>query len=478
MTNEPRKIFRDKALEHLSSPEQLDQILQVVNRKSWIPLAACSGLLLVGLLWSVFGRIPVTVGGVGLLAYPRQVVSFQLPASGQIVALNVKVGDLVKKGQILGHLNQPALEQSLDQERVRLAELRARDSRLDPIFDERMKLERDANERERRVLQQRIQSTLRTAETQRAKNEASFVKQRESLEQLRAVKVALNENFKTRYDNYQKLMAEGLVSSEAVLNVRQGYIDNQAQIAELEVQVRDREVQQLRAEEAYQQQLEVVANLETQVRQLDIRSRELAQRQLETVSDADLRIQEVERTIARYEEDLRTKSQIVSEYAGRVLEVTASVGQIVNAGQRLGAIETDDAGGRMLAVGYFQVSDGKRIEPGMDVRIAPATVERERYGSMLAKVISVSPFAVTTDAVTNVVGNAEVAQGLLAGGTKIEVFAELMPDSASFSGYRWTSGHGPDVRITPGTTGEIRATIEYRRPITFFIPIVRRWSGA
>src|ERR1051325_11736697 len=105
-----RKIFREEALEHLSSPEQLDQLLQVVNPGSWLPIATLAALLLIALLWSIFGHIPISVEGVGLLVYPRQVVSLQLPASGQVVELNLKVGDFVRKGQVLGKINQPALQ--------------------------------------------------------------------------------------------------------------------------------------------------------------------------------------------------------------------------------------------------------------------------------------------------------------------------------------------------------------------------------
>ena len=476
-TQESKKIFREKALEHLSSPEQLDQLLQVVSRKSWLPLATIGGLLLVAVLWSIFGQIPVTVEGTGLLVRPRQIVSFQLPASGQIIALNVKVGDFVKKSQILGAINQPALQQSLEQERVRLAELRERNSQVVPLRDERTDLQKQANQRELHVLEQRIESTTRTAEIQKAKNETYFKKQRESLEQLRTVKLTLDKNFKDRLDGYQKLRTEGIVSNDDVLNVRQEYINNQVQIANLELQMRDAELQQLKADESYQQQMDLVANLQTQLRELEIKGKQITQQQMETASDTKLQIQEIERTIARYEEDLRTKSQIVSEYTGRILEVTASVGQIYGAGQRLGSIETEDPKGKLFAVVYFQVSDGKKIEPGLDVRIAPTTVERERYGSIIGKVETVSTFPVTTDAITNVVGNAEVAQGLSAGGSKIEVFAELSLDPSSLSGYKWTSGKGPDIKITAGTTGVARVTVEYRRPITFFIPILRRGSG-
>src|SRR5712671_718035 len=113
-----RKIFREEALEHLSSPEQLDQLLQVVNPKSWIPIVTLGALLLVAILWSIFGHIPMTVEGEGLLVYPRQVVSLQMPSAGQVVDLTIKVGDFVQKGQVLGRINQPALQQSIDQDRV------------------------------------------------------------------------------------------------------------------------------------------------------------------------------------------------------------------------------------------------------------------------------------------------------------------------------------------------------------------------
>src|SRR5262249_1108537 len=140
--NKGRKIFREQALERLSSPEQLDQLLQVVNRKSWIPIVTLGALSLIAIVWSIFGRIPMTVEGVGLLVHPRQVVSLQLPASGQLVELNIKVGDFIQKGQVLGKINQPALEQSLDQDRVRLSEARERNGRILPLRERRTALEK------------------------------------------------------------------------------------------------------------------------------------------------------------------------------------------------------------------------------------------------------------------------------------------------------------------------------------------------
>jgi len=62
-------IFRKEALERLSSPEQLDQLMKIVTPRSWLPLAALAGLLGCGLVWSIVGRIPVTTTGKGALVF-------------------------------------------------------------------------------------------------------------------------------------------------------------------------------------------------------------------------------------------------------------------------------------------------------------------------------------------------------------------------------------------------------------------------
>ena len=67
-----RSLFRQEALERLSSPEQLDQLMRIVTLKSWIPLATLGGLLACSLVWSIIGRIPVTTTGRGVIIYSDQ----------------------------------------------------------------------------------------------------------------------------------------------------------------------------------------------------------------------------------------------------------------------------------------------------------------------------------------------------------------------------------------------------------------------
>ncbi|MFE4108286.1 hypothetical protein [Almyronema epifaneia] len=62
-----KDLFRKESLERLSSPERLDELMTIVNLKTWLPLGAIGVLLGLGLIWSWIGRIPVTTSGRGLL---------------------------------------------------------------------------------------------------------------------------------------------------------------------------------------------------------------------------------------------------------------------------------------------------------------------------------------------------------------------------------------------------------------------------
>ena len=52
-------IFREKSLERVSSPEELNDYIRVTTPSVWIVLAATVALLLGMLAWSIFGRVEV-----------------------------------------------------------------------------------------------------------------------------------------------------------------------------------------------------------------------------------------------------------------------------------------------------------------------------------------------------------------------------------------------------------------------------------
>ncbi len=52
-----KPIFRKAALERLSSPEQLDQLMQVTTPKGWLALIALAGLLVTAVILGFVGSI-------------------------------------------------------------------------------------------------------------------------------------------------------------------------------------------------------------------------------------------------------------------------------------------------------------------------------------------------------------------------------------------------------------------------------------
>src|SRR4029450_11052530 len=93
----------------ISSPEQLHRALRVVRRRGWLALLSIAGVIMLATGYLILGRIPITAKGEALFLTPSTVVPFQATGSGQIVRWRIKVGDHVKKGQVLALLDQPLI---------------------------------------------------------------------------------------------------------------------------------------------------------------------------------------------------------------------------------------------------------------------------------------------------------------------------------------------------------------------------------
>lgn len=123
---------------------------------------------------------------------------------------------------------------------------------------------------------------------------------------------------------------------------------------------------------------------------------------------------------------------------------------------------------------FFNIGDGKKVNLDMKIRISPANVERQRYGSIVGHVTDVSAYPVTSEGVLALTGNQDVAAALLEKGGTILVTGALDKDPNIPGRYAWTS-KGFDGPITAGTTTTCRITVEERPPITFVVPLLRKW---
>ncbi|NMG07813.1 NHLP bacteriocin system secretion protein [Brasilonema sp. UFV-L1] len=479
MLDQKRSLFRKESIERLSSPERLDQLMQVVSPKSWLPLAALGSLVAVAIVWSIYGRIPITVEGRGVVIYPRKVVPLQSKSAGQLLALDVKVGDVVKKGQVLATIDQAELRKQLQQQRAKLRELESQDQAVGSLQGQRLEQEKLSMQQQRLYLQQRIRELHALTPLVKTKGKDSIKQQRQGLQQRIREAQTLTPVFKQRLEIRRQLREkERAISGDEVLKAEQEYLENLQKISELQAQLKELDVKETEQEKVYRENLSTMSDLQAQLKQLDSKQASQAQQDLENATVRKKEIQEVNREIVKLELQLGNNSQIISQHNGRILELTVTPGQVVNAGTRLATVEVENPSNKLVGVTYFPVAEGKKIQSGMAIQITPQTIKRERFGGIVGTVTSISRFPITKEAAANEVGNSEVVEGLVSQKQEglMQVFAELQTDS-TFSGYKWSSSTGPRLKISPGTTTVVRVKVDERAPITFVLPILRSFSG-
>jgi len=99
--------FRHKALQKMSSPDQLDRLLKITLPRRWVGL---TGLLLVVaavVVWSAIASVPTTLNGPGFLLPQGGLREVQAPSSGTVRALSVGIGDHVVAQQTIGSVVGP-----------------------------------------------------------------------------------------------------------------------------------------------------------------------------------------------------------------------------------------------------------------------------------------------------------------------------------------------------------------------------------
>ncbi len=415
---EKRKIFREVALDRLSSPEQLDQLMQVTTPRGWIALASFGLLVVAALAWGVLGSVPERIQGQGILVHSGGVLEVESPSAGRISDLAVRVGDVIAEGQVVARLAQQELTDRIRQARARIAELERKAASLAEFG------ERDLALQARHIAERRanLEATIRA-------NESTLG--------------ALDER----------------VSSQEAL-VRQGLITRQTLLAT--IQERDAMRERVRAGRSDLAQLRVQ---ELEVR--NTRAREQEENRFE--------LEAARRELAQLTNELRVTAEVVSPYTGRVLEVVAEQGSIVDRGQPILTVDlTGKAVQPLEAVIYIPSVQGKKVKPGMQIQLAPSTVRREEYGYLLGRVTAVSDFPASPAGMRRVLKNDQLVASLSGTDAPYEVRAELIPDRANPSRYRWSSSGGPPVRIQSGTLAAGAIVVDRRRPIFMLVPQLRR----
>ena len=98
-------MFRQRALQRISSPEQLDRMVQVTLPRRWIALAALLVVVSGAVVWSVVSTVPTTLKGPGYLLPLSGLREVQAPTGGTVRDLELQVGQHVVAQQVIGSID-------------------------------------------------------------------------------------------------------------------------------------------------------------------------------------------------------------------------------------------------------------------------------------------------------------------------------------------------------------------------------------
>lgn len=343
---EKKKIFREVALERLSSPEQLDQSIQIVSPKGWLTIIGIGILLLAVLLWGFFGVIPINVFGHGIIMYDEGIFSIVSQGEGIVEKIFVNIGEKVNEGQVIAKITQTELMDTIQKDEKILAELE----------EELQKVNRE----------------------------------------------------------YER--AEQLLEENAISEVQYFEIENM-------------------------------------------------------LSSKRIQVYEVEGRIKTNKDILSETTEIRSPYPGIIFEMDLTEGMFVEKNMPVGRI--DLPGGQLQAILYFPASDGKKIDKNMLSQISPTTVKKEEYGFINGSVEQVSLYPMTREALMHSLQNELLVNKIAETEAPIEVRINLLEDSNTPSGLKWSSSMGPPIEIHSGTMCSGSVTIAKQRPISLVIPFLK-----
>jgi HlyD family secretion protein len=332
---------------------------------------------------------------------------------------DLKIGEAVRRGQLLGRLAQPEMQQQIDAQRIALQQL------LDEEKDTtgRMTALRPVQENSVRLQQAVLQRSI-------------VAKQ----DQLRSLRVIL--------EGQQELLRDGLITRQRYEQSRQ-----QALGAESDIDNARTVLQKLSVE-----QIESAAQRETRLREIGTRVLQARNRLNDLMLQHDL------------------ASQLISPHDGIVVETMAMKGDAIRNGQPVLSIEVDE--GVLEVVVYLPPnSNAKLLKPGMPAQISPVTAKKERFGYLVGTVRAVAQYPATEAGMLSLFNNTALVRELTRNGPPIAVEVELSRDPSTRSGYSWSSRTGANVELSSGTLAGGTFVVESKRPITLLIPLLRELTG-
>lgn len=410
--------FRQQALDAQARIDKLPGAMRVTSGLTRAAMGVLALLLCGATVWSAFVEVPVQIEGTGVFidTSGELLNAVRAPMEGVVETILVNEGDHVSAGQIVARLRLPDRLAALAQAERNLASLREKAEQREALHAGETETEGVARAVRRSAIEQRI---------------ANLEQQLGWRRQLEAAQETLKERGVTTNSR----LHEAQIATQTVVD------DLAAARSELQTLVVEPLLQQ-------------------------------AERDRARLGDA-MAIEEAESEITALRSELDRGAELRSPVHGVVAELSAERNGLVGAGQPVLSVIPANFSKVLDATTYVSLKDGKMVEVGQQVYIAPLSMPAREQGRLRGTVMEISEAPITEQALTRMLGNATLAESTAKGGAPFAVRVALHRDPTTVTGYSWTSGDGPDMRVTPGTPFASRITVERETLLTLALPALR-----
>ena len=370
------------------------------------------------IIWAFFGSIPHRLEGLGEVNTLGGLFKISTSYKGQIDKINVHINDDVKQGQVLFLLKQPELENTIHEMEQQLDLLKAKKSLLTSGNAISHKLKSGVNKIEAERLQAQISAAEKTLD---------FLDK----------KLAQNE----------KLLEDGLITDSQLIDIHKSIADLQANKGSQEKALKD----------------------------LVLSTQEWAQGKDISENDAESDIVNFSKKLADAKEEYRLNTEVPSPISGSVVQVNVKQGNQVTPGMQLGTVEVPDNQANYVLDMYVSFNSNARIAQGMGVDIEPFSVDRNLYGWLKGKVVTVNNYVSDGTEMANELANEDLAKLVAQKGPVYKVTVKILVDPATKSGFAWSNDKGPPFEINLGSMCKAYVKVKDKAPIDYLIPIFKEY---
>lgn len=413
-------IFRKNALKKISSAEEIDKSIFIVNPISWVVLSTLVVIIVIFVLWSIFSTLETKVKGQGIfLPHAGSVVNILSTKPSIVKDIKFQSGDYVNKNDVIIELSSANLqEQMLISKRKLIIEQQFYEQISQDISQER-RLRVDKNLEQLNYIDKNIANL---------KNE-----------------VVIDEDIYLK----NKELYKSRIVTEGQLN-------------------------------ALSTKLHLVKD---RLNNTILKKIQLSNQDNKLIHQENTRLANIRKNISAYANALESLEIELGELivkapaSGFITEIKVIKNTRVNANQSIANLVISKESNNILKLtqnhrleylAYIDLLNGKKLKKGMTVNIEVHYLDKNSYGMVKGIVKSVSKFPLSSAGIQAKLSNRNLVNLFTKRGPVYEVVVELLYHK---DGLKWTSKKGNDVKyIDIGSLGYANFVISKKRPISMAIP--------